>query len=74
MPLTSPFDASLVRMSEDPWTEEPHARELFDFKKDPYEQINLVDDPAHAKTTRQLAQLLRDGWRTALPSNITDSQ
>lgn len=61
--------AEYRRRNEDPWAQEPHARELYDLKKDPYEQINLVDDPAHAKTARQLAQLLRDGWQAALPGS-----
>jgi arylsulfatase A-like enzyme len=59
--------AEYRQRNEDPWTQEPRARELYDLDKDPYEQINLADDPGHAKTARQLAQLLRDGWQAALP-------
>jgi arylsulfatase A-like enzyme len=66
--------AEYRRRNEDPWTQEPRARELYDLHKDPYEQVNLVDDPAHAKTVRNLAQLLRDGWQAALPGFMSEDR
>ena len=41
---------------------------MFDLRKDPWETVNVVDDPAYAETRQELAALLKAGWRTALPS------
>ncbi len=42
---------------------------LYDLEKDPWETINLADDPAHAKTRAEMAALLQAGWRAALPGS-----
>ncbi len=40
---------------------------LYDLEKDPWETVNLVDDPAYAEVRRELAELLHAGWQAALP-------
>ena len=40
---------------------------LYDLEKDPWETINLADDPIYAKTRSEMAALLNAGWKTALP-------
>lgn len=40
---------------------------LFDLEKDPWETVNVVDDPAYAEVRRQMAELLHGGWKAALP-------
>ncbi len=37
------------------------ARVLFDYKKDPYETKNRVDDPEYQKSVKQLKSLLDKG-------------
>ncbi len=41
--------------------------ELYDLQADPWETVNLADDESHAATRKELAALLRSGWRSALP-------
>ena len=43
---------------------------LFDLVKDPWETVNLLNDPAYAKTRREMADLLRAGWKAALPPGV----
>ncbi len=43
---------------------------LYDLEKDPWETINVVDDPAYAEVRRQMAELLRAGWKAALPNDL----
>jgi len=45
----------------------PVARELYDLRKDPWEQINLADDPAHTAKAAEMAARLQAGWRAARP-------
>jgi uncharacterized sulfatase len=40
---------------------------LYDLQKDPWETVNLADDPAYASARREMADLLHAGWRAALP-------
>jgi len=40
---------------------------LFDLEKDPWETVNLADDPAYAQVRQEMAQLLKAGWKAALP-------
>jgi uncharacterized sulfatase len=40
---------------------------LFDLARDPWETINVVDDPAYAAARKEMADLLHAGWQAALP-------
>jgi arylsulfatase A-like enzyme len=40
---------------------------LFDLEKDPWETVNLANDPAYAKARQEMADLLKAGWKAALP-------
>lgn len=40
---------------------------LYDLEKDPWEIVNLADDPAYAKTRTEMAALLQAGWKAARP-------
>jgi arylsulfatase A-like enzyme len=44
------------------------ARELYDHKKDPKENVNAATDPQYKRHIRRLARMLKAGWRAALPS------
>ena len=52
-----------------PGTTPARERELYDLINDPLEQRNLIDDPQHADTAKQMAQRLRAGWAAARPRN-----
>ena len=43
---------------------------LYDLEKDPWETVNLADDPAHAKVRQEMADLLKAGWKAALPEGV----
>ena len=45
----------------------PIAIELYDYRLDPYELINLAGKKKQESTVRQLSKLLEDGWKAALP-------
>ncbi|KAK7114970.1 iduronate 2-sulfatase-like [Littorina saxatilis] len=47
-----------------------YARELYDHRSDPDENVNLADDISLTGVLTQLAQQLRDGWRKALPKTV----
>jgi iduronate 2-sulfatase len=40
---------------------------LFDLSADPDENVNLATSPEHKKNLNRLGNMLRDGWRKALP-------
>ena len=40
---------------------------LYDLEKDPWETVNLADDPAYAKARQEMADALKAGWKAALP-------
>jgi len=42
---------------------------LYDLTKDPWETVNVVNDPAYAQARREMSKLLQEGWRAALPPN-----
>jgi len=41
---------------------------LYDLEKDPWETVNVANDPAYAQARRQMAELLWAGWQAALPT------
>jgi arylsulfatase A-like enzyme len=47
---------------------------LFDLEKDPNETVNLADDPAYADVKKELADLLHQGWKKALPPGYENAQ
>ena len=40
---------------------------LYDLRKDPWETVNLADDPQYAATRERMANLLKAGPKAALP-------
>lgn len=40
---------------------------LYDLEKDPWETVNVADDPAYQAARREMADLLKQGWKAALP-------
>lgn len=40
---------------------------LYDLQKDPWETVNVADDPAYAGARKEMATLLQSGWRAAQP-------
>jgi len=40
---------------------------LYDLQKDPWETVNVADDPAYASARKEMANLLQAGWKAALP-------
>ena len=48
-------------------TKEVMARELYDHDTDPKENVNAVDQPQYEPDVQQLARMLSQGWRAALP-------
>ncbi len=43
---------------------------LFDLTQDPWETVNVIDDPAYAAAKAEMAALLKAGWRAALPDGV----
>lgn len=39
---------------------------LYDLEKDPWETVNVADDPAYADVRRRLAALLKAGWKAGM--------
>jgi len=52
---------------QDRKTGEATARELYDHEADPGENVNLAGRAEHKETVAKLAQMLKAGWRGALP-------
>jgi len=48
------------------------AVELYDLKSDPLETVNLAIDPANQDIVKQMAAMLKAGWKAALPEGIVD--
>ena len=44
-------------------------KELYDLEQDPWETVNLADQPATAVQQQELAELLDAGWQKLLPPN-----
>jgi arylsulfatase A-like enzyme len=40
---------------------------LYDLEKDPWEIVNVADDPGYATARNEMAALLKAGWKAALP-------
>jgi arylsulfatase A-like enzyme len=41
--------------------------ELYDHETDPWETVNLAENPAYAATRAELAKLFHTGWKAAFP-------
>ena len=54
------------RYAEWPYNQEL-IRELYDLKQDPWETVNVVDDPAYADVRKEMATLLKSGWKAVVP-------
>ena len=51
------------------WDEGKQGRQLYDHDKDPKEQTNLAEDPAHAATVAELSAKLREAVKTTFPAD-----
>ena len=47
---------------------------LYNLEKDPWEIVNRADDPAYAAARTEMSQLLRAGWKAALPNGVRSPQ
>ncbi len=43
------------------------ARELYDHESDPQENVNVVENPSYAGAIKELEQMMKRGWKGALP-------
>ena len=59
-----------IRTHEFRYVEEGRYKELYDYRTDPYSEVNVVDDPEYAEQVELLSERLRAGWQEALPENI----
>ncbi|MEO6741666.1 MAG: iduronate-2-sulfatase, partial [Chthoniobacteraceae bacterium] len=51
------------------WDEGRQGRQLYDHDKDPKEQANLAEDPAHATTVAELSAKLREAVKATFPAD-----
>lgn len=49
------------------WSDGADGAELYDHKKDPGEQRNLINDPKSVKVLEEMKLLLKNGWQAARP-------
>lgn len=49
-------------------TGEVHAAELYDHAHDPLETVNLINQQQQKATIKEMANILKGGWKQALPS------
>jgi len=61
-----------TRWVDDRNPQEPIAVELYDHENDPDENVNLADDPAHARLVQKLAARFQAGWRAARPKPVAE--
>lgn len=59
-----------IRTDEFRYIEEGRYKELYDYRTDPYSEVNVADDPEYAEQVELLSERLRAGWQEALPENI----
>ncbi|MDR2704178.1 MAG: sulfatase [Planctomycetaceae bacterium] len=51
----------------DPKKNDGYKSALFDLEKDPNETVNRINDPQYTTIKQELAELLKQGWKQALP-------
>ncbi len=49
----------------------PVQKALYDLEKDPWETVNVIDEPACAEVRREMEGLLAKGWKAAAPPGQT---
>ncbi len=47
------------------WAEGKEGAQLYDHSNDPHEYTNLAHDPQHADTAREMAAMLKAGWKAS---------
>jgi arylsulfatase A-like enzyme len=52
---------------QDRQTGDVMARELYDHEKDPHENVNVAGKPEHGPDVKRLSEMVKQGWRAALP-------
>jgi arylsulfatase A-like enzyme len=50
------------------------ARELYDHETDPHEMHNIASQPLRRESVDELAKILSDGWKSALPDGSGDTE
>ncbi|MXV78800.1 sulfatase-like hydrolase/transferase [Candidatus Poribacteria bacterium] len=59
-----------IRTDEFRYSEEGRYKELYDYRTDPYSEVDVAVDPEYTEIVEQLSERLRAGWQEALPENI----
>ncbi|MEM8550436.1 MAG: sulfatase/phosphatase domain-containing protein, partial [Verrucomicrobiota bacterium] len=49
------------------------SHELYDHEKDPYESVNVINEPEYAETVVELQGIMDAGWKAALPEGIVNN-